>query len=448
MSRRATIISIGTELLMGEITNTNTVFLSRRLNDHGVDVLHHHTVGDNPGRLTRVLQEAMADCDLIITTGGLGPTQDDLTKEVVCRVFGDELVMNEEWLALLYDRYAKWGRVMTDNNRKQALLPSRAQILWNEKGSAPGFILQSKPACRKDTAGKVFSSAACGTKGVAAAGHAGNPDADTAHEVIVCCLPGPPREMTWLFEEKAEPLLFTGEEEVLVHRMLRTFGIGESSLETELLDLIDGQTDPTIATYAKIGETALRIASKRKTAEEAEAAVEEMIRKVQERVGEYVYSTEDKELVQVAGRMLMERNLTISAAESCTGGLFGATLTEIPGISAVFDRSLVTYSNRAKREELGVREETLEQFGAVSEETAREMAEGVRRVSGTDIGISVTGIAGPDGGTEDKPVGLVWMAFASGEKTVCRKITWNTRSRNTNRQYAVLNMLDLIRRNV
>lgn len=411
MSKRATIISVGTELLMGEITNTNTVFLSRRLNDHGIDVLYHHTVGDNPGRLTRVLGEAMADTDLIITTGGLGPTQDDMTKEVVCQVFGDELVMNEEWLALLYDRYEKRGRVMTDNNRKQALLPSRAQILWNDKGSAPGFVLESG-----------------GT--------------------TICCLPGPPREMTWLFTEKAEPLLFAGEEEVLAHRMLRTFGIGESTLETELLDLIDGQTDPTIATYAKTGETALRIASKRKTAEEAEAAVEEMVRKVQERVGEYVYSTDDEELVEVAGRMLMEKNLSIASAESCTGGMFAAALTDIPGISQVFDRSLVTYSNEAKMEELGVKEETLARFGAVSEETAREMAEGVRRVSGTDIGISVTGIAGPGGGSADKPVGLVFIAFASAERTICRKTTWNTRSRNANRQYAVLNMLDLIRRNV
>lgn len=423
MSKRATIISVGTELLMGEITNTNTVFLSRRLNDHGIDVLYHHTVGDNPGRLTRVLGEAMADTDLIITTGGLGPTQDDMTKEVVCQVFGDELVMNEEWLALLYDRYAKRGRVMTDNNRKQALLPSRAQILWNDKGSAPGFVLKSAPGGEQDAA-------------------------DTSGEVTVCCLPGPPREMTWLFTEKAEPLLFAGEEEVLAHRMLRTFGIGESTLETELLDLIDGQTDPTIATYAKTGETALRIASKRKTAEEAEAAVEEMVRKVQERVREYVYSTDDEELVEVVGRMLMEKNLSIASAESCTGGMFAAALTDIPGISQVFDRSLVTYSNEAKMEELGVKEETLARFGAVSEETAREMAEGVRRVSGTDIGISVTGIAGPGGGSEDKPVGLVFIAFASAEKTICRKTTWNTRSRSANRQYAVLNMLDMIRRNV
>ena len=413
---RGTIISVGTELLMGEITNTNTVYLSRKLNDHGVDVLYHHTVGDNPDRLKRVLGEAMEDTDLIITTGGLGPTQDDMTKEVVCQVFGDELVMNEEWLDLLYKRYQMRGRPMTDNNRKQALLPSKATVLWNEKGSAPGFILGM--------------------------------DGEDGMGKTICCLPGPPREMKWLFEEKAEPVLFAGDEEVLFSRMLRTFGIGESTMETELIDLIDSQTDPTIATYAKTGECALRIASKRSTAEEAKQAVDEMCSRVKERIGEYIYSYDDEEMVQVVAEMLMERGLTISAAESCTGGLFAATMADIPGISSCLDRSLVTYSNRAKMEELGVSSETLEKHGAVSEETALEMAEGIRRVSGSDIGISVTGIAGPDGGTEEKPVGTTYIAFVYGDKKECRRTTWNTRSRNTNRQYAVLNMLDVIRRNV
>ena len=235
---------------------------------------------------------------------------------------------------------------------------------------------------------------------------------------------------------------------MLCHRMLRTFGIGESSLETALLDLIDNQTDPTIATYAKEGECALRIASKRATAEEAEAAVEDMIGQVRERIGEFVYSYDDVDLVRVVADLLMERGLTISAAESCTGGMFGAAMTDVPGISAVFDRSLVTYSNEAKMQELGVSAETLEKFGAVSEETAREMAEGVRRVSGSDIGVSVTGIAGPDGGTEEKPVGTVWYGLAMDGRTVTKKTVWNTRSRRSNRNYAVLNMLDMVRRYV
>ena len=410
-AKKAAIISVGTELLMGEITNTNTVFLSQKLNDLGIDVLFHHTVGDNPGRLSLVLKESLAECDLIITTGGLGPTQDDMTKEVVCKIMRDELVMNEKWLAYLYKRYERRGRKMTDNNRKQALIPSRATMLFNEVGSAPGFVLKD-PYGRK----------------------------------AVCCLPGPPREMKWMYENKLEPLLSGGENGVLAHRMLRTFGIGESSLETALLDLIDGQTDPTIATYAKEGECAVRVASKRETAEEAETAVENMVHLIAYRIGEYIYSYDDVDLVRVVADQLIERNLTLAAAESCTGGMFGAAMTDVPGISAVFDRSLVTYSNEAKMQELGVREETLEQYGAVSEETAREMAEGVREASGADIGISVTGIAGPDGGTEEKPVGTVYYALATKDHTVSRKTIWNTGNRRSNRNYAVLNMLDMIRR--
>ena len=410
-AKKAAIISVGTELLMGEITNTNTVFLSQKLNDLGIDVLFHHTVGDNPGRLSLVLKESLAECDLIITTGGLGPTQDDMTKEVVCKIMRDELVMNEKWLAYLYKRYERRGRKMTDNNRKQALIPSRATMLFNEVGSAPGFVLKD-PYGRK----------------------------------AVCCLPGPPREMKWMYENKLEPILSGGENGVLAHRMLRTFGIGESSLETALLDLIDGQTDPTIATSAKEGECAVRVASKRETAEEAETAVENMVHLIAYRIGEYISSYDDVDLVRVVADQLIERNLTLAAAESCTGGMFGAAMTDVPGISAVFDRSLVTYSNEAKMQELGVREETLEQYGAVSEETAREMAEGVREASGADIGISVTGIAGPDGGTEEKPVGTVYYALATKDHTVSRKTIWNTGNRRSNRNYAVLNMLDMIRR--
>lgn len=410
---RACLISVGTELLMGEIVNTNAAWLSSHLNDLGVDVLYHHTVGDNPIRLKEVLQESLQDCDIIITTGGLGPTQDDMTKEIVCDVMGDELVMNDDWLKLLHDRYEQRGRRMTENNFKQALLPTRAQILWNDRGTAPGFILADPKGLKK-----------------------------------ICCLPGPPREMTWLFEEKATPLLFSDVEDVLVSRIVRTFGIGESTLETELMDLVDNQTDPTIATYAKTGECTLRIASKRKDRAEAQKAVDDMIQIVKDRIGEYIYSCDDEELVQVVAGELMKRGISISSAESCTGGMFASALIDIPGISEVFDRSLVTYSNRAKMEELGVKKETLEKYGAVSEEVALEMAEGIQRVSGSDIGISVTGVAGPDGGTEEKPVGLVFIGFAYGDKKLCRKTFWNTRSRNTNRQYAVLNMLDVIRQNI
>ena len=408
---KAAILSIGTELLFGQITNTNTVYLSRRLNMLGYDVMYHYTVGDNPDRVKEIVELALEDCDLVITTGGLGPTQDDLTKEMVCQVMGDELVMMDEVMEEISAYFEKLGRPMTDNNRKQALVPSRAKVFINGEGSAPGFALE------KD--GK-----------------------------YVICMPGPPREMTCMFEDSVMPYLQSMSEDVIYYRMLRAFGIGESDLETRLMDLIDAQTDPTLATYAKEGECSLRIASKRRDLSEAKAAVDDMIEKVDERVGEYIYSYDDEELVQVVCRKLMERGLTLSSAESCNGGRFAAAVTDIPGVSAIFDRGLVTYSNEAKMEELGVKRETLEKYGAVSEQTALEMAEGLKRVSGSDVCVSVTGIAGPGGATDTKPVGLVYIGLVYGDKKLCRRIQTGDDSRQWNRQYSLLSMLDMINRNV
>lgn len=408
---KTAILSIGTELLFGQITNTNTVYLSQKLNMLGYDVMYHYTVGDNPERVRDMIRLAFQDCDLVITTGGLGPTQDDLTKEMVCQVMGDELVMMDEVMAELEEYFEKLGRPMTENNKKQAYVPSRAEVFINHEGSAPGFTLE------KD--GK-----------------------------YVICMPGPPREMTSMFEDSVMPYLQSMSEDVIYYRMLRAFGIGESALETKLLDLIDDQTDPTLATYAKEGECSLRIASKRKTEAEAREAVDEMVEKVKERVGEFIYSCDDEELVQVVCRKLMEKGLTLSSAESCTGGKFAAAVTDIPGISAVFQRGLVTYSNQAKMDELGVKAETLEKYGAVSEETAMEMVEGLRRVSGSDVCVSVTGIAGPGGGSDAKPVGLVYIGFVYGDKKLCRKLQTGDDSRQWNRQYSLLSMLDIINKNI
>lgn len=296
---------------------------------------------------------------------------------------------------------------MTENNKKQAYMPSRAVVFDNDAGTAPGFALE----------------------------HQGK---------TIICMPGPPREMTRMFQRRVLPYLEKKSESTIVYRMIRTFGIGESMLETKLLPLIDGQTDPTLATYAKEGECCLRIASKRATKEEAAKAVDEMLEKVKALIGEYIYSCDDEDLVTVVARKLMEKKLTLSSAESCTGGMFAAAMTGISGISQVFDRSLVTYSNEAKMQELGVREETLKAHGAVSEETAREMAEGLHRVSGSDICISVTGIAGPGGGSPEKPVGLVYIGAVYQGETVCRKIQMRNVNRNWNRNYALLSMLDLI----
>lgn len=401
---KTAILTVGTEILFGQIVNTNAAFLSRELNNLGYDVMYHYSVGDNPGRLAELIEFAFRDCDMIITTGGLGPTQDDLTKEVIAQAMGDRLVVSPEALSALKDRYERSGRPMTENNLKQANMPESAQILPNDQGTAPGFWLEKK--------GKIIVS-----------------------------MPGPPREMTNMFEKEVKPRLISRQDSVIYYKILRTFGLGESKMETVLLPLIDGQTDPTIATYAKEGECSLRIASKRPTKEEAEAAVEGMTARVMDIIGEYVYSTDNEELADVVANMLLDKNITISCAESCTGGLFAGTLINTDGISKVFDRGIVTYSNEAKIKELGVKAETLDTFGAVSPETAAEMAEGIRAKTGTDMAVSVTGIAGPGGGSADKPVGLVYIGIAYDGKTDVVKTQMRNVTRNWNRNYAVLNML-------
>jgi nicotinamide-nucleotide amidase len=406
---KSAILSVGTELLFGQITNTNSVFLSQQLNYLGIDVMYHYTVGDNPKRLAEMIRQAFTDCDLIITTGGLGPTQDDLTKEIAAEVLHDELVLHEDLLKNLEEYFRRINRVMTENNKKQAYLPKRAVVFDNDAGTAPGFALEE--------------------------------DGKT-----IICMPGPPREMTRMFERRVRPYLEAKSGSVIYYKMLRTFGIGESMLETELLEWIDGQTDPTLATYAKEGEACLRITSKRETLEEAKSAVDDMIEKVNAKVGQYVYSYDDEELYQVVGRKLIENNISLSSAESCTGGLFAQTMTEVPGISAVFDRGFITYSNKAKMEELGVSAKTLEKHGAVSEETAIEMAEGLKKVTGTRLCVSVTGIAGPDGGTEEKPVGLVYICAILDDKRVSKEFRIRNISRKWNRNYTVLCMLDIINR--
>ena len=408
---KTAILSVGTEILFGQIVNTNTVYLSQQMNMLGFDVMYHYTVGDNPKRVEEMIDLAFQDCDLILTTGGLGPTQDDLTKEVACKALDDTLVMMDDVLEEITKYFKTLGREMTENNKKQAIMPSRATVFHNDAGTAPGFALE------KD--GK-----------------------------YIICMPGPPREMKRMFQKSVVPFLQSMIDGALYYRQIRFFGIGESMLETQLLDLIDNQTDPTLATYAKEGECSLRIASKRATEEEAEHAVDEMLEKVKERVGHYIYSCDDEELAQVVADRLMEQGLTLSSAESCTGGMFASTMTDIPGISQCFDRGLVTYSNQAKMEELGVSAGTLEKFGAVSEETALEMVEGLKRVSGSDVCISVTGIAGPGGGSEEKPVGLVYIGFSYGDKKMCKKIQMRNVNRSWNRHYTLLCMLNVIYRNI
>lgn len=404
---KTAILSVGTEILFGQITNTNTVFLSQQLNLLGFDVMYHYTVGDNSQRLAEMIEMAFKDCDLVITTGGLGPTEDDLTKETACRVLHDELVMHQPSLEALECRAKKYGRPMTPNNYKQAMMPTRAVVFGNEVGSAPGMAL-------------------------------------TENGKTIICMPGPPREMTWMWENRVRPYLEKLQTGVIYYRVLRCFGIGESALETELLDLIDSQSDPTLATYAKEGECSVRVASKRATLQEAKAAVDDMIEKISAKVGQYIYSYDDENLETVVAGKLLAGNITISACESCTGGLFSGALTDFPGISKIFDRGLVTYTYGAKMDELGVKEETLSAYTAESRQVAREMAEGLAAKTGSRLCISVTGIAGPGGGTPEKPVGTVYIGCCFDGKTQVKEIRTRNVSRSWNRHYAVLSMFDMI----
>ena len=401
---KTAILTVGTEILFGQVVNTNAAFLSQQLNHLGYDVMYHYTVGDNPGRLEELIHLAFRDCDLILTTGGLGPTQDDLTKEIIAKAMGDVIVENPQCREALRGYYEKVGRPMTANNLKQAYMPSKAVVLPNDAGTAPGFALEKE--------GK-----------------------------MIIALPGPPREMSRMFELQVKPLLQKKQDSVIYYRIVRCFGIGESKLETVLLPLIDGQTDPTIATYAKEGECSLRIASKRASEAEAKAAVDEMLQKVEAVVGKYIYSCDDEDLIDVVGKLLLEKKITISCAESCTGGLFAGALTDIPGISAVFEQGYVTYSNAVKEAELGVKAETIEQYGVVSPQTAKEMAAGLAEKTGADLCISVTGLAGPDGGTAEKPVGLAYIGIAYQGEIQTFESYYRNVSRKWNRHYTLLRML-------
>ena len=408
---KSAILSVGTELLFGQITNTNSVYLSQKLNLLGIDVMYHETVGDNPERVKKAIHQLFSEVDLIITTGGLGPTQDDLTKEMAAEVMDAELVLDEPSLEYIKKIYAKMNRKMADNNIKQAYLPKEGDgiIFPNPGGTAPG--------CGFEKDGK-----------------------------IIICLPGPPREMKKMFDSAVYPFLKAKSSYIIYSKMLRIFGLGESQLEDMLSDFITGQTDPTMATYAKEGEVCLRITSKRENQEEAERAVMGMVSLVEKRVGDHIFSYDDEDLVDVVAKKLVEKDISISCAESCTGGMFASTMMGYPGISAVFERGIVSYSNRAKMEELGVKQETLDTFGAVSCETAAEMTKGLKEKTGSRLCISITGIVGPGGSIQDKSVGLVYICIDFDGKLVCNEYRMRDVNRNWNRNYSVLLMLNMINR--
>ena len=404
---KCAIISVGTELLMGQIVDTNAAWLSERLRSLGIDVLYRYTVGDNPERLSDTIRTAFSHVDLVISIGGLGPTEDDLTKETFCEVMGVPLVRDEKTVQDLENNAKIAQKVFTDNNYKQALLPEGAAVFYNYAGTAPGFA--------KEVEGKIF-----------------------------LCMPGPPRELMSIWENGAEDYLRKLGDGEVYYRVIRLFGKGESVIETDLIDLIDNQTDPTIATYAKEGECTIRVASKHQDPEEARRKVDEMTEVICSRERDFVYSTDDEPLVMLVGRKLLEKHLTISCCESCTGGMFASSLTNVPGISEVFDRGLVTYTYNAKMNELGVKEETLAKYTAVSRNVADEMVTGLYKKTGCDVCVSVTGIAGPSGGTKRKPVGLVYVGcIVKGKKKII-KLNISNLGRSWIRKYATLAMFNII----
>ena len=385
---KAEIITVGTEILLGDILNTNCRYLSRELAAMGIEMYYQITVGDNEERLLKTLEESLNRSDIVICTGGLGPTEDDITKEVCAKYFGYKLELHKPSLDAMIERFKHMNRVPTKNNEKQAYFPKEAYILKNDNGTAPGCIMEKE--------GK-----------------------------MIVVLPGPPREMESMFENYVKPYLSKLTDDVIESEVLRIIGVGESKVENDILDIIDSQTNPTIATYTKGYECTLRITAKAKSVEEAKELIKPMSDEMKRRFGQSLYATGETSIEEVVSKMLVENNLKIAVAESCTGGMVSASLINYPGISSVFMEGCVTYSNEAKMKSLGVKKETLDVYGAVSDKCAKEMACGVAARYNTNIGIATTGIAGPDGGTDEKPVGLVYFGIYINGKVISKKYVFN-----------------------
>ncbi len=406
----AELISVGTEILLGNIVNTNAAFLSEECAGLGLSVYYQTVVGDNADRLKEVIETAKKRADVIILGGGLGPTEDDLTKETAAEVFGRTLYEDQHSKELICQYFEKIGRkssAITENNWKQAMVPEGAIVVDNENGTAPGIILE-------------------------------------ADEKIVIMLPGPPNELIPMWKKSIVPYLQAKQPEILESMTIKICGKGESSVETEILDLIDQQENPTIATYAKTGEVHIRLTAKAKNKEEAKTLLQPVYQEIQKRFGESIYAVEEQvTLEETIVNMLKERKMTLTAVESCTGGLLSGRIVNVSGASEVFKRSFVTYCDEAKETMVGVKKETLERYTAVSPQTAMEMAEGGAKTASADACLSVTGIAGPDG-TEEQPAGLVYIGCCVKGHTTVRKYHF-TGNRQKVREYAVVSALTLLR---
>lgn len=408
------ILCVGTELLLGQIINTNAAWLARQLTLLGVSSYYQTVVGDNPDRVRLAMETAASRSDLIVVTGGLGPTADDLTMAIAAQVAGQKLVEHPDSRAAIADFFHRLGRLnITENNWKQAQMPEKARVMPNHNGTAPGAILEffyeDKPK-------------------------------------VMILLPGPPSEMTLMFQESAAPYLEMRTATRFRHHFVRLIGIGESAAETLLKDLIDGQHNPTLAPYASEGEVMFRVTQLVHDENEPDNTAG-LLAEIRKRVGEYIYEIGPRTMPALVKDLLSEQHKTISFAESCTAGLIAATFGEIPGVSAVFKGSIVAYANDVKINQLHVPADVIAEYGAVSEETAIAMAKGCRDVMDTDLAVAVTGIAGPDGGSDDKPVGLVYLACASDRGVEVRRMQIPG-NRARVRKVSTLNAFDLARRDL
>lgn len=409
MSHTAELIAVGTELLLGNITNTNAQYLSQKLSTLGINVFFHTVVGDNPQRLKDAVEIARGRADIIITTGGLGPTCDDLTKQTLASAFGKKLVYHEDIARQMEGYFARLGRPVTENNYQQCWLPEDCTILENDRGTAPGCAIFGE-------------------------------------DCLVIMLPGPPSECSNMFDKQAAPLLQKLSNEVIVSHSLRVFGIGESAAEELLRDQMNRLTNPTLAPYAKSGEVELRITAKADTEEAAEAMIAPVEAEVREILGNKVYGVNVDSLEQVCLSLLIEKGVTVGTGESCTGGLIAKRLTDLPGASKVFTGSIVSYTNEVKAQLLGVPEALIAQHTPVSAPVAQAMAEGAKVALGCDLAVSTTGVAGPGPDEHGNPPGLAYVALAAPEGTLVKELHVGFMTREQVRLSVSQYGLDMIRR--
>lgn len=405
----AEIIAIGSEMLTPFRTDTNSLWLTDRLNSLGVDVKLKTIVGDDEGRLEETIRDAMKRSEIIVSTGGLGPTEDDITRKIFARVLQKRLVLNDAILEKIRARFARRGVPMPEINSRQALIIEDAEIIDNNNGTAPGMLIRN---------GKC----------------------------TIALLPGPPREMKPMFEAAVAPALRQQVGDLFIlRRKLSIFGLTESSTDELAAPIYTQYKNPTTTILFKDGQIELHLTATAKKAAEGEKLLDELAGRLDEALGNYVFSRRDETLEEVAGNLLKFNGYTLATAESCTGGLLAGRITDVPGSSEYFIEGVVTYSNEAKIRMLGVPTDLIERHGAVSEEVARAMADGVRSLAGTTFGIGITGIAGPGGGSEEKPVGLVYIALADDNDALVRKFVFPG-DRQFIRQLSVNAALDMIRR--